>query len=72
MESTPPLTKKNTLRSAGDGANLFFDRADAILGIPILHAAADAEHEVRQDLVPLLRCAPPRDGIARPSAGASR
>ena len=25
MESTPPLTKKNTLRSPADGADLIFD-----------------------------------------------
>ena len=50
VESTPPLTKKNTLRSPTTSRIRCFDQRDAVPGIPVVLASADIEEEVREDL----------------------
>src|SRR5215469_11762069 len=42
--------KKEDVAISGDSANLSLDRPDAILGVPVLCAAAHTEHKVRENL----------------------
>ena len=62
VESTPPLTKKKTLRSPTRCADLFFDQGDALAGIPVFLAAADVENEILENARALAWCGRLRDG----------
>ena len=70
VESTPPLTKKKTLRSRRDCADLLFDRrGSGRRGSQSRRAAANVEDEVGQDLTAAAGCGRLRDGTARRKGG---
>ena len=55
---------------AGALADLLLDQRDAMARVPVRHAAADAEDEIREDTPCRAWCGPLRDGTARRRASA--